>query len=83
MTLYTKRPVKDRQEGMLNENKCILNQKIISLRGYRITRSQIKPDPERLHPLLEMSFPQIKTELQKELGTFSYLPDGNHISSKD
>ena len=62
-----------RNEGLtFNENKCTFNQKEINLLGYRVSHAQIKPDPERLRPLLEMPLPQTKPELQRALGMFSY-----------
>ena len=62
-----------KREGLtFNDNKCIYNQTEINLLGYRVTHSQIRPDPERLRPLLKMPLTQCKTELQKVLGMFSY-----------
>ena len=62
-----------KREGLtINDNKCIYNQTEINLLRYRITHSQIRPDPERLRPLLKMPLPQCKTELQRVLGMFSY-----------
>ena len=48
---------------MLNKKKCAFNQTEISLFGYRVTHSQIRPDSERLRPLLKLPLPQAKTEL--------------------
>ena len=62
-----------KREGLtFNDNKCIYNQTEINLLGYRVTHSQIRPNPERLRPLLKMPLPQCKTELQRVLGMFSY-----------
>ena len=69
-----------KNEGLtFNEDKCNFNQREIKLLGYSVSHAKIRPDPERLRPLLEMPLPQTKTELQRALGMFSYyarwIPD--------
>ena len=64
-----------KREGLTsNKNKCIFYQKEISLVGYRVN-SEIRSDSESLRSLLEMASPQIKTELQRALGMFSYYAE--------
>ena len=47
-----------KSEGLtFNENKCTYNHIEINLLGYRVSHAQIRPDPERLRPLLEMPLP--------------------------
>lgn len=60
-------------EGLtFNESKCLFSQKEIDLLGYRVSCKNIKPDPERLRPLLQLPLPTSKPELQRALGMFSY-----------
>ena len=40
--------------------------------GYRVSHYKIKPDPERLRPLMQLSLPTSKSELQRTIGMFSY-----------
>ena len=50
-----------KREGLtFNDNKCIYDQTEINLLGYRVTHSQIRPDPERLRPLLKMPLLNVK-----------------------
>ena len=55
-----------------NESKCVFARTEIDLLGYRISHQKIKPDPERLKPLLELPLPKTKSDLQRALGMFSY-----------
>ena len=60
-------------EGLtFNESKCSFFQKEIDLLGYRVSYKNIKPDPERLRPLMQLPLPTCKSELQRALGMFSY-----------
>ena len=40
--------------------------------GYRVSHYKIKPDPERLRPLMQLSLPTSKSELQRTIEMFSY-----------
>ena len=51
-----------------NESKCVFACAEIDLLGDRISRQKIKPDPERLTPLLELTLPKTKSDLQRALG---------------
>ena len=61
------------QENLsFNETKCIFSQSEIDILGYRVSHLKIKPDPERLRPLIELPQPKTKKELQRIVGMFSY-----------
>ena len=61
------------KEGLtFNAEKCFYNKSEISLLGYKVSYLKIRPDPERLRPLLNMRLPKSKPELQRVLGMFSY-----------
>lgn len=56
----------------LNKDKCKFSLSTVSLLGYTISNKTIKPDPERLTPLVDMPVPQDTASLQRALGMFSY-----------
>lgn len=56
----------------LNEDKTISNVEELSILGYRISKGSIKPDPDRLKPLMEMPLPHDKPSLARAMGLFSY-----------
>ena len=48
-----------KNEGLtFHEDKCNFNQREIKLLGYNVSHAKIRPNPERLRSLLEMSLPQ-------------------------
>ena len=55
-----------------NEDKSIISKRAISMLGYLIENHTIKPDPERLEPLLNLPVPTTKAMLQRTLGLFAY-----------
>ena len=60
-------------EGLtFNKSKCLFSRREIGLLGYRVSHYKIKPDPERLRPLMQLSLPTSKSELQRTIGMFSY-----------
>ena len=60
-------------EGLtFNKSKCLFARREIDLLGYRVSHYKIKPDPERLRPLMPLSLPTSKSELQRTIGMFSY-----------
>ena len=61
-----------RRKLSFNENKTIQSVTHISVLGYRIEHSLIRPDPERLMPLREFPLPQNKKALQRVLGMLAY-----------
>jgi len=46
-----------------NESESVLSVREIDQLGYRVSYGNIKPDPERLRPLLELSPPRTPKEL--------------------
>ena len=62
-----------KQDGLtFNEKKSKLRQKVIYLLGYQITYNTVKPDPDRLKPLLKMAPPTTPKELKSICGMFAY-----------
>ena len=56
----------------LNKSKCIFFAACINLLGYRITNGTLKPDPERIKPILENSVPDDLKTFRQVIGKFSY-----------
>ena len=56
----------------LNKNKCIFNTDSIKLLGYTVQNNIIKPDAERLKPLLDLPIPENAPALKRALGLFSH-----------
>jgi len=56
----------------LNEKKCKFACTSIKLLGHLISNGSIKPDPDRLKPLLELPPPSDKGSLQRVVGLFAY-----------
>ena len=63
----------------LNEGKTILNVDKITLLGYEVSHQVLKPDPERVKPLLELPTPTSVPSLKRTIGLFAYyakwIPD--------
>ena len=55
-----------------NEDKSIISVEQLSLLGYLISKGEIRPDPERLKSLLNLSPPTNHPSLKRVLGFFSY-----------
>ena len=63
----------DSKRGLTcNYNKCTFSKTKINLLGYQIENGQIRPDPERMLPLLNLPVPNDKKSLQRVMGFFSY-----------
>ena len=56
----------------LNKSKCIFSTTCIDLLGYRITNGTLKPDAERMRPILEIPVPGDLKSLRRVVGMFSY-----------
>ena len=56
----------------INDQKTQLSKNEIALLGYRVAYHTIKPDPDRVQPLLDMPVPKTKKELQRIIGLFAY-----------
>ena len=63
-----------RREGVsFNLSKCMFGQTSISFLGHIIENGTVRPDPERLKPLMELPFPKTLKQLSRLLGMLSYL----------
>ena len=56
----------------LNYDKCDFNLHSINLLGYSIKEGEIRPDPERLEPLLKLPLPQNKVTLRRTMGMLAH-----------
>ncbi|BES98019.1 multicellular organismal development [Nesidiocoris tenuis] len=57
----------------INTEKSKFSQTTISLLGYRISNGTMKPDPDRLKPLMSLPTPENGPSLQRALGMFSHF----------
>ena len=64
-----------------NEEKCVFSTRRLSILGYVIEEGTIRPDPERLRPLLELSIPHDSKSLNRCLGFFAYYSQWIHSYS--
>ena len=55
-----------------NEGKTIHNADTITLLGYEISSGSLKPDPNRVKPLIEMPIPNNAKALRRVIGMFAY-----------
>jgi len=55
-----------------NENKSIISVTEVYVLGYCVSHKCIKPDPERLKPLLDLPAPKNRGELQRVVGMLAY-----------
>ena len=55
-----------------NEAKSVVAVPQIDILGYWVSHGLVKPDPERLRPLMELPVPQNHRELKRCLGMFAY-----------
>ena len=56
----------------LNEKKCIFGSTLINLLGYTIENNNIRPDKERLKPLLDLPVPTDTASLKRALGMLAH-----------
>ncbi|XP_014366187.2 uncharacterized protein LOC106717015 [Papilio machaon] len=56
----------------LNEEKCIYGQESVKLLGYEIINNSIRPDEERLRPLINLPIPNDSQSLKRALGMFAH-----------
>ena len=61
-----------RRRMTLNESKTVYGVEELSMLGYLVGNNQIRPDPERLEPLLELPPPTSPKSLQRAMGLFAY-----------
>lgn len=57
----------------LNREKCLLRQQQLHFLGHLIDRSGVRPDPEKVRAIRELSPPHNVQELKRVLGMFNYL----------
>ena len=62
----------DKYNFTLNHDKSIKSVTSIKILGYLISKAEIRPDPDRMKPLLDMPVPQNMPSLKRALGLFSY-----------
>ena len=55
-----------------NKSKSVFSVEVIDILGYRVSHGHIKPDPERLRPLIELPIPRNTKELKRCMGMFAY-----------
>lgn len=63
---------KDKYGLTLNEQKCSFATNRINLLGYTIENNQVKPDEDRLKPLIELPLPADTTSLKRTLGMLAH-----------
>ncbi|XP_068200687.1 uncharacterized protein [Palaemon carinicauda] len=56
----------------LNHSKCDFKVRIIKLLGYSVTDGEIKPDPELLQPLWNLSLPKDAASLRMTMGLLAH-----------
>ena len=64
--------VVDKYGMTLNHDKTVKSASEIKILGYQISKGTIKPDPDRLSPLVNLSLPIDSASLKRALGLFSY-----------
>ena len=62
----------DRRSMTLNESKTVYGVPQLNILGYCVGAGMIKPDPDRLKPLLELPAPTSQKSLKRILGLFAY-----------
>ena len=65
----------------VNDTKCSFGLKEINYLGYLITRRGIKPDPRKVHDIMDLERPTTMTEAQTLIGMVQYYRDMRPIQS--
>ena len=55
-----------------NDDKSIFSTQKLAILGYIVEEGKVRPDPERLHPLLQLPTPNDMKSLRRILGFFSH-----------
>ena len=55
-----------------NENKTVVSTKSLDILGYTLSNGEIKPDVDRIRPILELPVPNNLASLKRALGMFAY-----------
>ena len=72
-----------RRQITYNDEKSVFSTRELAILGYIVEEGKVKPDPERLQPLLKLSAPKDMKGLRRVLGFFSYCsPWIKHYSEK-
>lgn len=67
----------------LNKEKCDYNKTEINFLGFNIKDGNLKPDPDRLKPLIDLPLPDSPNALKRTIGLFSYYSTWiTHFSDK-
>jgi len=66
-----------------NDAKSVVVVTAIDILGYRIPQGSIRPDPERLRPLIELPMPKSSKELKRCLRVFAYYARWIHNFSEN
>ena len=61
-----------RRRMTLNDSKTVYGVQELNILGYRVGNNQIRPDPDRLQPLMELPPPSTAKSLQRAMGLFAY-----------
>jgi hypothetical protein len=56
----------------LNKEKSIISVLQINMLGFMISEGVVKPDPDRMQPLVDLPIPHNPASLKRSLGLFSY-----------
>ena len=56
----------------LNDSKTISSVRTLHILGYSVSHNCVRPDPERMKPLLDLPLPADQPALKRALGFFSY-----------
>ena len=70
LDLFMKAPRKTNLK--FNNSKSVFSTRRLPILGYAVEEGTIRPDPDRLKPLLELPLPQNVRSLNRCLGLFSY-----------
>jgi len=62
----------DKYQLTLNHDKSIISVTEVNMLGFRISHGLIKPDPDRMQPLLNLPYPHDAKALKRAVGLFSY-----------
>ncbi|XP_064117671.1 uncharacterized protein LOC135223096 [Macrobrachium nipponense] len=63
----------------LNEVKSVVSVPTVNVLGYCVGNNVIKPDPDRLHPLQELSPPTNMGSLRRAQGCLHIMPNGSLV----
>ena len=56
----------------LNTNKSIISVSEVNMLGFKISFGIMRPDPDRMKPLLDLPYPHDMKSLKRSIGLFSY-----------